>query len=229
MKLHTSRAFRRRKVHRLKWRRRWKILVLDLLGRAESPERVAAAIGVGVAIGFSPFIGLHFVLALAVAFLFRLNKLDAVLGTLAGNVPTWSVVYPIGYRLGRAILHYNRRTVPKLNLERLFHSDITWIFHPIDTMHMVFGPRAFGPRFLSFVVGTSILGVLLGFAAAFVTLELLRLYHRRHPRVAIRAHRRRTGGHEKGHPHHHHHPGVSHEPPRSRHVASGEEPPARSD
>ncbi len=193
MKLPLSRAFRRRKIHPHTWRRRGKILVLDLLGREESAERVAAAIGLGIAIGFSPFIGIHFALALGLAFLFRLNKLDALLGTLAGNVPTWGVVFPLGFRLGRWLLRYDRRTVPRMNLQPLLHSDFTWIFHPIETLHVVFGHHALGPRLLSFVVGTTILAALIGVAAAFVAREILRLFHRRHPRVAIRAeHRRRS-------------------------------------
>jgi uncharacterized protein (DUF2062 family) len=193
VKLHATRAFRKRKLHPLTWRRRWRVLVLDLLGREESPERVAAAIGLGIGIGFSPFIGLHFTLALALAFLLRLNKLDAVLGTLAGNVPTWGVVFPVGFRLGRAILRYDRRLVPRMNLQPLLHSDFTWIFHPIETLHLVFGHHALGPRLLSFVVGTTILAVAIGFAAALIARAILLLYHRRHPRVAIRAaHRRRA-------------------------------------
>jgi uncharacterized protein (DUF2062 family) len=191
VKLLTTRAFRRRKIHKLTWRRRWRVLVLDLLGREESPERVAAAIGLGVAIGFSPFVGLHFILALGLAFLLKLNKLDAVLGTLVGNVPTWSVVFPIGYRLGRTVLRYDRHTVPRLNLQPLLHSDFTWIFHPVETIHVVFGHHAMGPRLLSFLVGTSLLAIALGFAATLIAREILWLYHRRHPRVAIRAANRR--------------------------------------
>jgi uncharacterized protein (DUF2062 family) len=196
MRLHATRAFRRRKLHPLTWRRRWRVLVLDLLGREESPERVAAAIGLGVAIGFSPLVGLHFFLALGLAFLFRLNKLDAVLGTLAGNVPTWSVAFPVGYRLGRGILGYDRHTVPRLNLQPLLHSDFTWIFHPIETIHVVFGHRALGPRMLSFGVGTSILAIAIGLSVALIARAILRISHQRHPRVAIRAaNRRRTGPH----------------------------------
>jgi hypothetical protein len=36
-------------------------------------------------------------------------------------------------------------------------------------------------------VGTTILAILLGLAAYAIVLWLLQLYHRRHPRVAIRA------------------------------------------
>jgi uncharacterized protein (DUF2062 family) len=186
----TSRAFRPRKQHRWKWRRRWKILLLDLLGREEPPERVAAAIGLGVAIGFTPFIGFHLFLALGLALLFRLNKIDTVLGTFCGNVPTWTPIFPIGYRLGRLLLGFDSHAVPRLNWG-ILHSDPTWIFHPIETAHHVFGRHAFAPRLLSFLLGTTILAVLLGFIAYGLTLSLLRLYHRRHPRVAIRAAHRR--------------------------------------
>src|SRR5260370_19061202 len=115
-RLHASRAFRRRKLHRWKWRRRWKILLLDLLGREQPPERVAAAIGVGVAVGFSPFVGLHLLIALGLAFLFRLNKIDTVLGTFAGNAPTWTPIFPLGYRLGPRPLRHHRPPVPRFNL-----------------------------------------------------------------------------------------------------------------
>jgi uncharacterized protein len=187
-----SRAFRRRRHHRLKWRRRSRVLMLDLLGREETPERVAAAIGLGVGIGFSPFIGLHLLLALGLAWLFRLNKIDTVLGTLSGQVPTWTPVFPLGYRLGRAILGYDRYTVPRLNWDAILHSHITWIFHPLQTAHELFGRHALGPRLASFFVGTTILAAMIGIAAYGFALAILRLYHRRHPQIALRAaHRRR--------------------------------------
>jgi uncharacterized protein len=194
-KLTISRAFRKRRHHRLKWRRRSRVLILDLLGREETPERVAAAIGLGVGIGFTPFIGLHLLLSLALAWLFRLNKLDTVLGTLTGQVPTWTPVFPVGYRLGRAILGYSRHTVPPLNWDAIFHSRITWVLHPMETAHQLFGRHALGPRLASLFVGTTILAILIGVAAYAAALTLLRLYHRRHPRVAVRAaHRRRQTG-----------------------------------
>lgn len=188
----TSRAFRRRKHHRWKWKRRSRILLLDLLGREDPPDRVAAAIGLGIGIGFTPFIGLHWAIALGLALLFRLNKIDTLLGTFCGNVPTWTPVFPVGYRVGRVLLGYDRHVVPRLNWNVMLHSNATWILHPLQTAHAVFGHRAFVPRVLSFLVGTTTLAVLIGFVAYAITLALLRLYHRRHPRVAIRAATRRA-------------------------------------
>ena len=70
---------------RLSLRRRSLKLLLDLMGRQESPERVAAAVALGVGIGLSPFIGFHFLLAIVLASLFRLSRLDTVLGSLVGK------------------------------------------------------------------------------------------------------------------------------------------------
>jgi uncharacterized protein (DUF2062 family) len=182
MKLHVSRAFQRRKLHPLTWKRRRKVLVLDLLGREESPERVAAAIALGIGIGFSPFIGFHIWIALGLAFLFRLNKIDAALGQFAGNPWTLPAVYAFGYRLGRRLLAYDRRSVPSLPWDRLLHRDFWRAFK---------GP-AFAPRLLSFLVGTTVIAIFIGLVAYGLFLAVLRIYHRRHPRVAIRAARRRT-------------------------------------
>ncbi len=181
MKLPIPRAFRRRRKHPLKLSRRWKVLLLDLLGREEPPERVAAAIALGIGVGFSPFMGIHFLIAIGLAFLFRLNRVDALLGTLLGNPWTLPPVYAAGYTLGRQLLRYDRSKVPDLPWDRLLHRDF-W--------HAFSGP-ALRPRLASYVVGTAVLGVLIGLSAYVVIRALLRIYHRRHPRVAERAARLR--------------------------------------
>jgi len=190
MKLHLPRAFRRRRKHPLKLSRRSKVLLLDLLGREEPPERVATAIALGIGVGFSPFMGVHFLLAIGLAFLFRLNRIDALLGTLVGNPWTLPPVFAAGYRLGRQLLHYDRTRVPDLPWDRLLTRDF-WD---------AFSGTALRPRLASFLVGTSVLAVLIGLSAYLVVRALLRIYHRRHPRVAQRAARlraraaRRKGG-----------------------------------
>jgi uncharacterized protein (DUF2062 family) len=187
----TARAFQRRR-HPFSMKRRWRILVADWLGREEPPERIAAAIALGVGVGFSPFIGVHFLLALALAYLFRLNRLDAVIGQFTGNPWTLPPVFAIGYKLGLWILRYDRNRVPRLNWKPILESDWTWVLHPIDTVRVVFGGTAFLPRLLSFLVGTTILAVVIALASYFAMRAVLALFHRRHPRVAERAARRRA-------------------------------------
>jgi len=177
VKIHLPRAFRRRKKHPLKISRRLKVLLADLLGREESADRVAAAIALGVGVGFSPFMGVHFVLAIGLAFLFKLNKVDAALGQFVGNPWTLPPVFAAGYALGRILLGYDRTEVPNLPWDRLLHRDF-W--------HAFTGPTL-RPRLASFIVGTLVLATLIALAAYLVVRAALRIYHRRHPRVAERA------------------------------------------
>jgi uncharacterized protein (DUF2062 family) len=162
-------------------RRRLKLLV-DLMGREEPPERVAAAIALGVGIGLSPFIGFHLFLAITLALLFRLNKLDTILGSFAGNPWTLPPFYAVGYRVGRAVLGYAPALIPALRWQRILHHDFWVSFR---------GP-GFGPRLASFLVGTTLAATAVALATYFLARGILRLYHRRHPRVAERAARRRA-------------------------------------
>lgn len=57
--------------------RRW----LDaLLHVDDTPERTAAAFAIGVFFGFSPLLGLHTILGIAIAFLLNLNRVAVLLG-----------------------------------------------------------------------------------------------------------------------------------------------------
>ncbi len=58
----------------------------SLLHIHDTPRRTALAVAVGVFIGFSPFLGLHTIIALAVAFLFNLNRVAVLVGAYS-NMP----------------------------------------------------------------------------------------------------------------------------------------------
>jgi len=81
--------------------RRW----LDqLLHTHDTPKRTAAAYAVGVFFGFSPFLGLHTILGLVVAFAFNLNRVAVLLGVYS-NLP-WILpaYYTLATVFGAAIL-----------------------------------------------------------------------------------------------------------------------------
>jgi uncharacterized protein (DUF2062 family) len=73
-----------------------RLLTLD-----DPPERTALAFAIGVFIAFSPFLGLHTILATLVAFIFRFNKIAIYAGTFINNpfltlVPIIIASYAIG-------------------------------------------------------------------------------------------------------------------------------------
>lgn len=93
--------------------RRW----LDtLLHINDTPERTAAAFALGVFLGFSPFLGLHTLVAVALAFVFNLNRVAVLLGVYS-NLP-WIIggYYASATMLGAAIVHQG---LPKGFRERL--------------------------------------------------------------------------------------------------------------
>ncbi len=80
-----------------------------LLALDDPPERTALAFAIGVFIAFSPFLGLHTILATLIAFLFRFNKVAIYSGTFINNpiltlVPIIIASYAVGaFVLGRPL------------------------------------------------------------------------------------------------------------------------------
>jgi uncharacterized protein (DUF2062 family) len=70
----------------------------------DTPQRIARGIAVGLWIGFTPLLGLHMILALAVAALLRANKALAVLFVWISNPFTLLPIYGPAYLLGRFLL-----------------------------------------------------------------------------------------------------------------------------
>src|SRR6185295_15229213 len=92
-----------------------------LLALDDPPERTALAFSIGVFIAFSPFLGLHTILATLIAFLFRFNKIAVYTGTFINNpfltlVPIIIASYAIGaFILGRPL------RIPAAGIELLRH------------------------------------------------------------------------------------------------------------
>ena len=72
--------------------RHLKDLIKKLLHIEDTPERTALAYAIGIFLGFSPFLGFHTLAGLAIAFLFRLNRVAILLGVWS-NTPWWIVPY----------------------------------------------------------------------------------------------------------------------------------------
>src|SRR5262245_61606360 len=134
-----------------------------LLHIHDSPERTARAFALGVLIGFSPFLGLHTGMGLALAFALNMNRVAVLLG-LYSNLP-W--IIPGFYALATAFGAWITGTrMPEDFLPRL------------DTILQIptWGDRLAGvaellrPLLPAYLIGSSILALALAMVGYYASL-----------------------------------------------------------
>jgi hypothetical protein len=143
-----------------------------LLAIDDPPERTALAFSIGVFIAFSPFLGLHTIMATVLAFIFRFNKIAIYSGTFVNNpfltlVPIILASYAVG-----ALLTGRPLALPAEGLELL------------KDPHLLTGDywrRLFKHSrdvLIPFAVGGMLLSVICSLAAYPLTLRWLRARRR---------------------------------------------------
>ena len=70
-----------------------------------TPASIASGFASGIAASFTPFLGLHFILAGALAMLFRGNVLASAIGTFFGNPWTFILIWLADYEVGLGVIH----------------------------------------------------------------------------------------------------------------------------
>jgi uncharacterized protein (DUF2062 family) len=145
-----------------------------LLAIDDPPERTALAFSIGVFIAFSPFLGLHTILATVLAFLFRFNKIAIYTGTFVNNpfltlVPIIIASYAVGaFILGRPL------RIPDEGLELLKHPRL----FTGDYYRMLF-VQSWNNVVWPFSIGGMALSVVCSLPAYPLTLRALRAYRGR--------------------------------------------------
>jgi uncharacterized protein (DUF2062 family) len=124
---------------------------LHMLGSDSPAEVVAASFAIGVAISFTPLFGLHWIIALLLAFILRLNKVDILLGTLVVNPLTLPAVAAAAIPIGRLLLRARREAVAHLPWRDMFHRSFWTAAGP--TMKAIGVQMAVGLLFLSVIFG----------------------------------------------------------------------------
>jgi uncharacterized protein (DUF2062 family) len=83
---------------------KWKRRIATILYQDGSPEQISAGLAMGIFIGCTPFYGLQTLIALAIAFVFRLNKPACIAGLWIQNPITMVPIIVISYKLGCLLL-----------------------------------------------------------------------------------------------------------------------------
>ena len=142
----------------------------SLLHLKDPPRRTAIAFGTGVFIAFSPLLGLHTLMAIAIAFAFKLNRVAVLAGAW---INVWALVpcYMFGTFLGTQLLSVHARRLDANFWERA-HTSVWSALASIVTANWSQASqslgalfRSFGPLLWPFVVGNTILGVVAGLLA----------------------------------------------------------------
>ena len=115
--LWVAKMFRRRKplsaLKRLRaviwpergFRRLFSYLFQRIIRLPGTPASIASGFASGVAASFTPFLGLHFILAGALALLLRGNVLASAIGTFFGNPWTFILIWLADYEVGLGVIH----------------------------------------------------------------------------------------------------------------------------
>jgi uncharacterized protein (DUF2062 family) len=145
--------------------RRWLSALLHI---QDTPQRTAAAFAVGVFFGFSPFLGLHTIMAVALAFLLNLNRVAVLLGVYS-NLP-WIIgaYYASTTMLGAAIL---RTRLPEGFRDRLADLFELSVFRAGFWQELA---RLLAPLLWPFTLGSTIGAILLAAGAYPVALAFLK-------------------------------------------------------
>jgi uncharacterized protein (DUF2062 family) len=160
--------------------RRW----LDtLLHIHDTPERTAAAFALGVFLGFSPFLGLHTIFAVILAFVLNLNRVAVLLGVYS-NLP-WIIAgyYAFTTMIGAAIMQVRVPPGFRERLIDLFELSLTtrdfW-----RQLGQLLEPLVL-PYFIGSLIGAAVLAAIAyPVALAFLQRRRRHLLHRAHPPTA---------------------------------------------
>lgn len=169
------------------WRRAGTYMLHRLRRLPDQPQRIGRGVGVGIFSSFTPFFGIHFIFASAVAWLIRGNIFAALLGTFACNPVTVPFIAIGSVTLGRALMGFDAGLAPQLIFvefgqasAELWHNvGAIWGPEVAEWAHLMDFTR---DVFLPYLLGGVILGLIAGAIAHYLTVPLIQAYHRRRAR-----------------------------------------------
>ncbi len=123
-----------------------------------SPHSIAIAFSIGVFIGMSPLLGLHTILALAVASILRLNRMVTLAGAYLTNPWTIVPIYSFSTWFGVKIMGYEE-LIPEID------------FHSVNIFNIF---KALKSLLVPFIVGTTVLGFISAIVSYLLIHQLLK-------------------------------------------------------
>ena len=143
----------------------------------ETPHRIALAFAVGVFMGISPLLGLHYIGGIMLALLFRLNKLITAIGVTVNN--PWTIV-PISSFctwFGAKLLGL-KQVLPEVDWKSMSLSNIISKMSDMDNFLIIVDKLM--PLIKSFFVGSFVICIISAIASYFIIKVLAIRYRKGH-------------------------------------------------
>ncbi|SKA71053.1 DUF2062 domain-containing protein [Desulfobaculum bizertense] len=144
---------------------------LRIMRLAATPHSIAMGCALGIFVGFMPIVPFQTVVVLALAFLFKGNKIAAMAGTWISNPVDLPFFYYGLYLVGKALLPFDGPAFDPSNLEMTHLIEAGW------------------ELFAMMVTGGIVLGIPAAILTYFVTKKLVVVYRKRR---ALRMLKRRS-------------------------------------
>ena len=162
---------------RRSWSRSLQYLQKRVLRLRATPHAIAAGFAAGIFASFTPFVGFHILLAVAIAYLVAGNMAAVVLAcTVCGNPLTYPFIWASTYELGRYLL----------NAEAMDGQAPEGLGHALEHMNIL---AIWDPILKPMLVGALPLGILFALGGYFLVFATARGFQqRRAQRLSIRAH-----------------------------------------
>lgn len=152
----------------------------------DTPEKIARGIWAGVFVTFSPFFGLHFLIAFLMARLMRGNVLAALMATFFGNPLTYVPIAATSLWFGHFLLgqrpHQPDHTATMGEQISAAWADLWHNFLAIFTPEKMewAGLKVFYDEFFfPFMIGGIIPGIIAGTVCYYLSVPLIRAYQKR--------------------------------------------------
>ena len=153
----------------------------------DPPHRIARGIFAGIFVTFSPFFGLHFLLAAIVAWIMRGNLVAALLSTFVGNPLTFVPIGALSLQTGYFLMGMDLRSDEEMHrsLGGKFVDagrdlkDNIWAIFTDDMADWSHLGLFYDEVFLPYMIGGLIPGVIAGLVGYYLSLPVIQAYQNR--------------------------------------------------
>ncbi|MEN8833237.1 DUF2062 domain-containing protein [Pacificibacter sp.] len=187
---------RRDKLPLIKWMQQWiwprggwsravRYMQLRLNRLPGTPDSIARGVFAGVITAFTPFFGLHFVVAAILARLMRGNVLAALLATFAGNPLTYVPIALLSLKTGHFLLGSEFEADHERSFFGTFYDAGHDLVHNMkammtDDVANWDGVWRFAHDvFIPYLIGGILPGILAGLVAYYVSLPMISVFQKR--------------------------------------------------